>query len=393
VQGLGGFPAGRPNIRIAYILPNVESGGTERHVLSLARSIDRSRFSLSLVTTAGGGTLYKEFSDILPVTVMGEPERGRRFRTGPLEHVKTIRALVGMFRAQKPDIIHAYLPAANVIGPIAAKISGIGRIIISKRALADYKERFLLLRKVEPLGNLLADAILVNSDAVRRDVERTESFWEGKFRKIYNGIAPFVPWTKDQAERFRESLGIARGAQVVLTVSNFYPYKGHDDLVEAIPRVIRACPDALFLLVGRDSGTMGKNRQRVGQLGLEKQVRFLGDRTDVNDLIRGSDLFVHPSHEEGFSNAILEAMAGGLAVVACHVGGNPEAVIDGVTGRLVPPRDPDRLSVAVLDLLADGEKRMRLGEAGRRRVTEEFSFDRMVKEMEALYESVAGGKR
>jgi glycosyltransferase involved in cell wall biosynthesis len=110
-------------------------------------------------------------------------------------------------------------------------------------------------------------------------------------------------------------------------------------------------------------------------------------------LIRGSDLFVHPSHEEGFSNAILEAMAGGLSVVACHVGGNPEAVTDGVTGRLVPPRDPDRLSAAVLDLLADADKRMRLGEAGRKRVTEEFSFDRMVKEMEALYESVAGAKR
>ncbi len=393
MQGIGGFPAGRPNIRIAYILPNVESGGTERHVLALGRYIDRSRFSPSLVTTAGGGTLYSEFSGIMPVAVMGEPECGRRFRTGPLEHVKTIRALVGMFRAEKPDIIHAYLPAANVIGPIAAKISGIGRIIISKRALAYYKARFPLLRKVEPLGNLLADAILVNSDAVRRDVERTESFWEGKFRKIYNGIAPFVPWTKGQSERFRDSLGIPPGAQVALTVSNFYPYKGHEDLVEAIPRVIRACPDALFLLVGRDSGTMEKNRKRVGELGLDKQVRFLGDRTDVVDLIRGSDLFVHPSHEEGFSNAILEAMAGGLAVVACDVGGNPEAVKEGVTGRLVPPRDPDRLSAAVLDLLADAEKRMRMGEAGRKRVTEEFSFDRMVKEMEALYESVAGAKR
>jgi glycosyltransferase involved in cell wall biosynthesis len=179
---------------------------------------------------------------------------------------------------------------------------------------------------------------------------------------------------------------------VALAVSNFYPYKGHEDLVEAIPRVVRDHPDTLFLLVGRDSGTLERNRQRVGQLGMDRQVRFLGDRTDVMDLVRGSDLFVHPSREEGFSNAILEAMAGGLPVVACDVGGNPEAVKDGETGLLVPPRNPEKLSAAILDLLADGEKRKRMGATGRKRATEEFSFDRMVKEMEALYDSVLEGK-
>jgi glycosyltransferase involved in cell wall biosynthesis len=383
----------RKPITISYLLPNVESGGTERHVLSLARSLDRSRFSLSLVTTAGGGTLYKEFSEILPVTVIGDPDRGRRFRTGQLEHLRTIRTLARRFRKDRPDILHAYLPAANVIGPIAARLAGIGRVIVSKRALADYKARFPLLRKVEPLGNLLSDVILVNSDAVRRDVERTESFWNGKFRKIYNGIAPLPPGTREQALRFRDRQGIPPEAPVVLAVSNFYPYKGHEDLVEAIPQVVRAHPDVLFLLVGRDSGTLERNRQRIRQLGLEHQVRFPGDRTDVMEFIRASDLFVHPSREEGFSNAILEAMAGGLPVVACDVGGNPEAVKGGVTGLLVPPRNPERLSAAILDLLADGEKRRRMGDSGRKRAAEEFSFDRMVKEMEALYVSVLEGKR
>jgi glycosyltransferase involved in cell wall biosynthesis len=382
-----------PKIRIVYLLPNVESGGTERHVLALARSLDRSRFSLSLVTTAGGGTLYKEFSEILPVTVMGEPEHGRRFRTGPLEHVKTIRALVRMLRENLPDILHAYLPAANVIGPVAAKLAGAGRVIISKRALSDYKAKFPILRKVEPLGNLLADVILVNSDAVRRDVERTESFHEGKFRKIYNGVAPVSAWTREEVERFRASQEIPRCATVVLTVSNFYSYKGHKDLVEAAPRVVATRPEVLFLLVGRDSGTMERTRERVRQLGLEGHVRFLGNRADVPDLVRASDLFVHPSHEEGFSNAILEAMAGGLPVVACEVGGNPEVVRDDVTGLLVPPRDPERLAAAMRGLLDDGEKRRRMGEEGRRRASEEFPLDRMVKEMEALYESVLGEKR
>lgn len=383
--------AGRPKRKIAYLLPNIESGGTERHVLSLVRSLDRSRFSLSLYTTAGGGTLYKEFSEILPVTVTGEPGRGRRFRTGPLEHVRTIRSLARTFRGNPPDILHAYLPAANVIGPIAGKLAGVKRIIVSKRALADYKARFPLLRRVEPLGNLLADAILVNSDAVRRDVERTESFWEGKFRRIYNGIPSVPRWTPEQASEFRKREGIPPGATAALAVSNFYPYKGHEYLVEAMPGVVGARPDVLFLLVGRDSGTMERTRDRVRELGLEGRVRFLGNRTDVPDLLRASDLFVHPSLEEGFSNAILEAMGGGLPVVACDVGGNPEAVLDGVTGLLVPPRDPESLAAAVLDLLADGEKRRRMGEEGRRRAGTEFTLERMVEEMESFYESVAGG--
>jgi glycosyltransferase involved in cell wall biosynthesis len=374
--------------KITYLLPNLESGGTERHVLNLARHIDRSRFSPSLVTTAGGGALYPDFSDVLTVTVNGDTGRGKRFRSSPMEHFKTVQMLVGMFRDEAPDILHAYLPAPNVIGPIAAKLAGVRRVVISKRTLSDYKAGFPLLRKVEPLGNLLADLILVNSDAVRSNVERTESFWEGKFRKIYNGIGPVSPWTREQVKLFRASQGIPPEAPAVLTVSNFYPYKGHEDLVEAMPGVVAARPDVLFLLVGRDSGTLARTQERVRVLELESNVRFLGDRTDVLDLVRSSDLFVHPSHEEGFSNAILEAMAGGLAVVACDVGGNPEAVKDGITGLLVPPRDPEKLSAAIHALLDDEAMRKRMGEEGRKRATEEFSLDRMVKEMEALYESV-----
>lgn len=379
-------------LKIAYVLPNIESGGTERHVLALARLLDRTRFSLSLYTTAGGGTLYGEFSEILPVTVMGDPERGRRFRTGPPEHIRTIRRLARAFRRDPPDILHSYLPAANVVGPVAGRLAGAGRVIVSKRSLADYKERFPLLRKVEPLGNLLADAILVNSDAVRRDIERTESFWEGKFRRIYNGIDPIPPWTPEQAAEFRRREGIPPGTAAALTVSNFYPYKGHEFLVEAMPHIVGSHPDILFLLVGRDSGTMERTRERVRRLGLEGHVRFLGNRSDVPDLLRASDLFLHPSLEEGFSNAILEAMAAGLPVVACSVGGNVEAVLDGVTGFLVPPRDPEHLSAAVMDLLADGKKRKRMGDEGRKRAGKEFPLERMVSEMAALYESLSGGK-
>jgi len=380
-------------VKITYVLPNVESGGTERHVLSLARRIDRSGFSLSLITTAGGGSLYPEFSAHLPVTILGDAARSRRFRKGPVEHLRTVATLSRLLLRERPDIVHAYLPAANVIGPIAARLSGVPRVIVSKRAMAEYKAHYPLLRRVEPLGNRLADVILVNSDAVRRDVERTEGHWAGKFRRIYNGVAPILPWMTEEKEAFRRREEIPVDARVVLCVSNFYPYKGHGELVEAAARIVPAFRNVIFLMVGRDAGAMEATRAHVRERGIEGSVRFVGSRTDVPDLLRASDLFVHPSREEGFSNAILEAMAAGLPVVACDVGGNPEAIVDGETGRLVPPRDPERFAGAMGELIADESKRKNFGEAGLRRSAERFSLDRMVGEMEALYESLARGRR
>lgn len=379
--------------KVTYLLPNLESGGTERHVLALARRLDRSRFSPSLVTTAGGGSLHGEFSALLPVTVFGDPSHGRRFRTGPLEHLRTLQRLAALLRKDRPDILHAYLPAANVIGPVAARAAGIPRVIVSKRALANYKEDFPLLRRIEPLGNRLSDLILVNSDAVRRDVERTERNWRGKFRKIHNGVAPIAAWTEEERRAFRAREGIPSGAKVVLSVSNFYPYKGHEELIEAAGRVLAAIPHVLFLLVGRDAGTLEKSRRLARERIPAHAIRFLGSRTDVPDLLRACDLFVHPSREEGFSNAILEAMAAGRTVVACDVGGNPEAVESGKTGVLVPPRDPDLLAEAILGRLADPAGTAEMGDAGRRRAGEHFSVEGMVRQMEELYDFLMERKR
>ncbi|MBM2827684.1 MAG: hypothetical protein HW408_216, partial [Actinobacteria bacterium] len=157
-------------IKIAYLLPNIEAGGTEKHILSLARSLDRSRYALSLVTTAGGGSLFKEFSEIMPVTVMGEPGSHRRIRVGPLVHVGAIGALAWIYRKKRPDIVHACLPVACVLGPVAARLAGVPKVIVSRRSLSNYKAKYPQMSRVEPLGYLLADAVLVNSDAVRRDV-------------------------------------------------------------------------------------------------------------------------------------------------------------------------------------------------------------------------------
>ena len=161
--------------------------------------------------------------------------------------------------------------------------------------------------------------------------------------------------------------------EMIFTVY-FFPYKGHVELVKAVSRTVPVFPGTLFLLVGRDEGTLETCRTLARENGVEGSIRFLGSRTDIPDLLRASDLFVHPSHEEGFSNAILEAMAAGKAVVATNVGGVPEAVLAGETGLLVPARDPESLAEGILALLQDPEKTRTRGEAGRQRVLERFSL-------------------
>jgi len=382
--------------RVAYVLPHLVAGGAERHVLSLVRGIDRARYSPIVVALAGGGELEADFrGEGIPVHVLGQNglsprrESGWKTFTGAWT---AFRSLCGILRRDRVHFVHAYLPAANVLGPVAARLAGVPRVIVSKRSGTFYQAAFPHLRHLETVGSRLADVVMVNSDAVRREVERTERHWGGKFRRIYNGVAPITSWTPDEIASFRTREGLPLHAPVLVCVSNFFDYKGHDDLVAAVARVVGDFPDATWVLVGRESGSLETTRALAEELGVLPRLRFAGPRTDVPDFLRAANLFVHPSHQEGFSNAILEAMASGLPVVACDVGGNPEAVVDGETGRLVPPRCPERLAEAMAELLGDEGKRRAMGEAGRRRTGEHFSLGRMVAEVEAMYESLAPRK-
>jgi glycosyltransferase involved in cell wall biosynthesis len=145
--------------------------------------------------------------------------------------------------------------------------------------------------------------------------------------------------------------------------------------------------NVLVLLVGEDRGIGDSLRQQASVLGIDSRVAFLGQRRDVPELLAASDLSVLASHEEGFSNVILESMAAGLPVVATDVGGNSEAIVDGETGWLVPPRNPALLAAKLVDLLKDPIRARQWGEKGKRRVKELFTLEKMVKAHLRLYES------
>jgi len=384
---------------VAYLLPRLEVGGTEKHVRDLVGRLDRERFRPVIIATAEGGILEAEFARMgVPVHILGYQgftrRPGRILRTAR-SAVRAIRELARILRREQVSILQAYLPAANILGAAAGVLAGTPRIILGKRGLCHYKKGRPLLAFFENVANLAADVVLVNSDAVAAAVRAAERFCGRKIRRIYNGIdaadraEPGAPDPSGDGPALDPPF--PPGSSTVLYVANLFPYKGHVDLVEASAAVIASRPEALFLLAGREEGAGRSVRTRIGELGLDDRVRLLGAREDVPALMSAADLVVHPSHEEGFSNTILEAMAAGKAVVATSVGGIPEAVEDGITGILVPPKSPDRLAAAILSMLNDGTGTREMGEAGRRRVLERFPLEKMVREIEALYEELLGG--
>jgi glycosyltransferase involved in cell wall biosynthesis len=210
---------------------------------------------------------------------------------------------------------------------------------------------------------------------------------------IPNGveIKVFTEANQSLVEALAQEWKIRSHTPVIGTLARLHEQKGHSYLLDAVAQLRREIPDVKALVVG-DGELRPSLEQRTQALRLSDSVIFTGTRRDVPEILALLDVFVLPSLWEGLPIALLEAMAAGLPVVATRVGGVPEVVVDGETGLLVPPRDPDALSEAILTLLQDPDLRQKMGQAGQERVREYFSVERMVEETEALYERLLAEK-
>ena len=218
-----------------------------------------------------------------------------------------------------------------------------------------------------------------------------------KIEVIRNGIVlPAHAGRRTEANGLRKEFGIPAETMVCACIGRAISGKGMDFYLRAARLLLDEGRDVRFLVIGAvsvEKSYKSEMEELARGLNLEGRVIFTGEREDVADILREVDIVVHPSLSEGLSNVILEAMAAAVPVVATRVGGTPELVQEGVTGLLVPPANATELGSAIARLLDDPQLACKFGQAGRRRIIEEFSIDRMLRQTEALYRRLLEKRR
>lgn len=370
-------------IPITVVLRELSCGGAEQHLLHALPSLDRRRFDPEVIVLDAAGALKAGFVRQQIAVHSATP--------GILRVPSSLSLLSKQLAIRKP-ILHTFLPEPYLLGATTGLFIGVSALVMSRRSRNHYQSRHPVAAWVERRLHGRMDALLGNSRAVVHDL-LDEGAPPERVRLIYNGIDPgrFAAGEARVARRraVRAELGL-RDDEVVLTcVANLFHYKGHADLLAALAMLGSGrSTRTTLLLVGRDAGARAALEAQSAQLGLTAMVRFLGERGDVPDLLAASDIGVLASHEEGFSNAVIEGMAAGLPMVVSDVGGNAEAVTDGECGLVVPARDPSALANALALLIGDSGRRLAMGEAARCRVAAAFSLGACVAAYEALYEEL-----
>ncbi len=378
--------------KISYVIGSLATGGAERQLLELLTHLDRSRFDASLVlfdgrtASSADGLVSQVFSLDVAANHRSPLQRAALIATA-------LGRLVWHFSRLRPEIVHAILPTACVLAGPAAKAAFVPVVIGSRRALpSQYRTDDRLPAAVEKFSMRFMDRMLGNSVAVTRTIVDGDGYPARRTDTIYNGvdIERFKP---SNSQLWRDVMGWNPGHVVFGTVANFFPYKRHNDVVAAAAELRKRFPQARFVLVGQDCGTMPEVSDRISQLKLEDVITIVPGTARPEDVFAAIDVYVCPSAAEGFSNVLLEAMASGRPVIATEVGGNTELVRDAWNGFIVPVASTGGIADAAARFLDDPELIAAAGARSRTIVEQNFSVTRMVERYQQLYSELLNENR
>lgn len=395
-----GMMSERGKIKVVHVITRFDKGGSAENTFLTVRGLDKVRYDLLLV--AGGPPPRRPEdreseaadADIAAVQAAGVrliriPRLVREL--SPLSDLAALGSLMRVIGRERPGIVHTHTSKAGILGRWAAWLCRVPVIVHTPHGHVFWgyfgpleTRLYVALEKVMAF---VTDRIVALTGQERDDYLGFRVAASEKLTTIHSGVdlSLFDAKLHDR-EKMREELDIPPGDLVVGTAGRLTPIKGHVHLLEAAVQILATRPDTTFVFLGEGELKM-RLLEQAEALGVANKVRFPGWRPDVAAVMSVFDVFVLPSMNEGMGRVLIEAMALSMPIVASRIGGIKDLVTNGGNGMLVPPGDAAAIASAVLALLGNEQKRLAMGSEGRR-MAGNYSAQRMVKKIEALYDQL-----
>jgi len=368
-------------INILFVCTTLVMGGCEKQLYNIILRMNRRRFNPIICCLKDEGVLGRDLR-----------KKGIKAYSNLLRSKYDIRVLFHLVSLIKREKIHAIFTVGEgdkmFWGRLAGKFSGVPVIVSSVHSTLADGEKGSTIGFLNKLIMPISDKIVAVSEDQKEFLVKHEGLREEKITVIPNGVDLSRFHGSNQTLSTREELGIPLSHFVVGIIAMLRPEKAHSVFIHAASRILRHTSEVTFLVVG-EGDLRAELEELVRRLGVSDNVRFLGERQDVEEILASLDAVVLCSYTiESFPNSILEAMAAGKPVVVTDLGGLREIVVDGETGFVVKPRDVEGLADKVLWLINNPEKSRSLGEAGMERVGKLFPLEKAIRAREKLIEDL-----
>lgn len=359
----------------------------------LLSHMDRSRYENIVISLTDMGTLGHRIESLgIRVHTLGKRQERTTHSIGMRRFLYLsligLWRLVFLLRSERPRILQTWLYHADLLGLVAGKLAGVATIAWNVRCTESNEQRNLAMSLLAHMSRY-PQVILVNSTA-GRILHESRGYRPKSWVYIPNGfdVGEFKP-DSDARTDVRKELGLGPDSILIGLISRDHPLKDNETFLRAVGILYPTHPDVHFVMVGpKLDGQNSKLAGLIAQLKLESYVHLLGGRSDIPRLASSFDIGVLSSCAEGFPNVVGEIMACGVPCVVTDVG--DAAFLLGETGRIVPPKNPEALGKACIELIEAGsEGRRVLGKKARERMVELFDIRKIVSQYEALYSSLS----
>jgi len=372
-------------VKLLFVIDNLEFGGGERVFAQLINGLSSEYYEICLASNPGRD-LYQSLINKEVCCI-------------PLDFSKRVKpslliTLRNIIKDKKIDIVHGQGARAEFYARIAARLAGETNYVSTiAMPVEGYNVPFLIkqiYRFFDRLSEKYVERFIVVSDVLKDIMIRKHGIAADKVIRIYNGIEieHYDPERMDASRNnVRHELGLNEKTSIIGAIGRLVWQKGFEYLIRSFPEVLKSCPDAWLLLVG--DGPLRANLEVLSEaLDMKDKIIFAGFRSDIKEVLASMDILVIPSLLEGFPMVTLEAMAMAKPIVATDIDGLREQIIDGESGILLPPEDPNALTTSIVKLLNDPQLAVRMGSYARKQVEKEFPLEKMIMETHEVYQSL-----